>query len=147
FAGNVFLAPLAECGWQIGGFYTQTRGQELAVAGDIRNELHTAAAPVLGHDKRGLSGVLELAKHCPGIEKPVDWRTNAQHFVGIFGFDQPQETTQTLTVTVDIWFHECPLLGPQTGSSYMGFVPTGRLRPQIEHCARTMGLNGSANCA
>jgi hypothetical protein len=91
--------------------------------------------------------VLELEYQCRGIETQVDRLANAQQFVGILGFDQPQETTQTLTVTVDISFHECPLVGAQTRSSYMGFAPTGRLRPQIEHCARTMGLNGSANCA
>src|SRR5262249_16411010 len=134
FAGNVFLATLAECGWQVGGFYAQTRGQELAIAGDIRNELHTVAAHVLEHDKRALAGMLELEHQCRRIETQVDRFTNAQQFVWILGFDQPQETTQTLTVTVDISFHECPLLGPQTRSSYMGFAPTGRLRPRIEHC-------------
>src|SRR5262249_9098608 len=147
FAGNILLAALAECGWQIGGVFAKTRGQKLEVVGDIRDELHTAAAHVLEHDKRALAGLLELEHQCRGIEAQIDRLTNAQQFVRILGFDQPQEAAQTLSVAVDISFHECPLLGPQTSSSYTGAAPTGRLRTQIEHCARRLDLNGSGNYA
>src|SRR5262249_9583659 len=137
----------AECGWQIGGFYAKTRGQKLAVAGKIPDELHTAAAPVLENDKRALAGFLQLQHQGPGIERPKERPPNAPQIVPVPRFYQPQEAAQTLSVAVDISFHECPLLGPQTSSSYTGAAPTGRLRTQIEHCARRLDLNGSGNYA
>ena len=130
FAGNVFLAALAECGWQIGGFYAETCGQQLAIAGNIRDELHTAAAHVLEYDNRALAGVIELEHQCRGIETQLDRLTNAQQFVGKFGLDQPQETAQTLSIAVDISLHQYPLLGPRTCSSYTGVASTGSLRTQ-----------------
>src|SRR5438094_493928 len=110
-------------------------------------QLQPDAAHVLDYDNRALAGVIELERQCRGIETQLDRLTNAQQFVGKFGFDQPQETAQTLSIAVDISLHQYPLLGPRTCSSYTGVASTGSLRAQIEHRARRLGLNGSANCA
>src|SRR4029434_10321256 len=60
FAGDVLLAALAEGARQIGGFYAETSGQEHAIAGDVRDERHAAAAHVLAHDDRTLAGMIQL---------------------------------------------------------------------------------------
>src|SRR5262249_5804204 len=90
------------------------------MAGDIRDQLHSAAAHVLEHDDRTLARVIELEHQRGGIETQVDRLANAQQFLGIFGFRQPQEPAQALIVAVDISFHGCPLLSPQAASSYTG---------------------------
>src|SRR5262249_8700243 len=119
-AGNVLLAALTKRRGQIAGFHPETGGQQLAIAGDVRDQLHGAAAHVLEHDDRTLAGVIELEHQRGGIETQVDRLANAQQFLRIFGFRQPQEPAQALIVAVDISFHGCPLLSPQAASSYTG---------------------------
>src|SRR5262249_54412549 len=129
-AGNGLWAALTKRRGQIAGFHPETGGQQLAIAGDVRDQLHGAAAHVLEHDHRALAGVIELKHQRGGIETQVDRLANAQQFVRIFGLHQPQEAAQTLIVAVDISFHGCPLLSPQAASSIRGLGSARRLRAQ-----------------
>src|SRR5262252_4474388 len=119
-AGNVLLAAFPKRRGQIAAPHPETGGQQLAIAGDVRDQLHGAAAHVLEHDHRALAGVIELEHQRGGIETQVDRLANAQQFVRIFALRQPQEAAQTLIVAVDISFHGCPLLSPRAASSYTG---------------------------
>src|SRR5262245_45797137 len=60
FAANVLLTALAERRRQIRGFYAETRSQELAIAGNVRDKRHAAAAHVLEHYDRALARVIEF---------------------------------------------------------------------------------------
>src|SRR6516164_4295955 len=77
FAGNVLLAALTKRRGQIAGLHPETGGQQLAIAGDVRDHLHGAAAHVLEHDHRALAGVIELEHQRGGIERQVDRLANA----------------------------------------------------------------------
>ena len=108
-AGDVLLAAFAERGGQIPGSHPEACGQQLAVAGDVRDQLHAVAADVFEHDDRALPRVIELEHQRGRVEMQVDRLTNAQQFVRIFSFHQPQEAAQALLVAVDVSSHGCPL--------------------------------------
>ena len=115
-AGNVFLTAFAECGGQIPGFYPEACGQQLAVAGDIRDQLHVVAADVFEHDDRALPRVVELEHQRGCVEMQIDRLTNAQQFVRMFSFHQSQETAQALVVAVDVPQHAVPLVSLDDGT-------------------------------
>ena len=110
FAGNVLLTAFAKCRGQIPGFYPETGGQQLAIAGDIRDQLHAVATHVVEHNDRAFPGLIELEHQRRGIEMQVDRLPNAQQFVRIFGFHQPQEAAQALIVAVQVAPHAVPLM-------------------------------------
>src|SRR6266566_1302542 len=152
-AGNILLAAFPKCRGQIAGFDPETGRQQLAIAGDIRDQLHSAAAHVFEHDDWALARVIELEYQRRGIETQVDRLTHAQQFVRIFRFHQPQEAAQTLPVAVHISFHDflspaqparCIIVHDMRPSKKI--ARGGRSVSCPTRCAKTdgrIGLNGS----
>ncbi len=115
-AGNVFLAAFAERRGQIPRFHPETGGQQLAIAGNVRDQLHVVAADVFEHDDRALPRLVELEHQRGRVEMQIDRLTNAQQFVRMFSFHQSQETAQALLVAVDVPQHAVPLMSLDDGT-------------------------------
>ena len=83
--------------------------QQLAVAGDVGDDRHAAAAHVLEHDDGAFPRLLELEHERRRLETQIDRLADPQQFVRILGFNQPQKAAQALAVEIYISSHGCPL--------------------------------------
>ena len=108
-AGNVFLAAFAKCRGQVAGVHAEAGSQQLAVAGDVGDQLHAAPAHVLEHHHGAFPRLVELEHQRRRIETQIDRLADPQQFVRILGFNQPQEAAQALAVEIYISSHGCPL--------------------------------------
>ena len=59
-AGNVFLAAFAKCRGEVAGVHAEAGSQQLAVAGDVGDQLHAAPAHVLEHHHGAFPRLVEL---------------------------------------------------------------------------------------
>ena len=76
------------------------RGQQFAVAGDVRHHRHAAAVEVLEHDDRAAANPIEFKHHGRRFEFRIDRLLNTQELVGKIRLDHAQEAAQALIVDI-----------------------------------------------
>ena len=91
------------------GVHAEAGSQQLAVAGDVGDQLHAAPAHVLEHHHGAFPRLVEFEHQRRRIETQIDRLADPQQFVRILGFNQPQEAAQALAVEIYISSHGCPL--------------------------------------
>ena len=108
FAGDVFLAALAERRRQVLRLDAEARRQQLAVAGHIGDDRHAVGGRVLENDDGALSRSFQLERDRGHVEPRVHRLANSQELLGVIRFHHLEEAAQALIVVVRGARHEIP---------------------------------------